>query len=153
MVVEPYNATLSMEELMENSDLSFVLDNEALCNICSDILKISEPTYGNLNQLVCATMSGVTTCLRFPGQLNADLRKLSVNIIPFPMLHFIVTSYAPLTPHNNCDHFEMRVSNLVSQLFDPKCLMASCNPDQGKYLATAAIFRGIISTKVNIFCT
>lgn len=26
-------------------------------------------------------MSGVTTCLRFPGQLNADLRKLAVNMV------------------------------------------------------------------------
>merc|ERR550519_2690725 len=30
-------------------------------------------------------MSGVTTCLRFPGQLNADLRKLAVNMVPFPI--------------------------------------------------------------------
>ena len=28
-------------------------------------------------------MSGVTTSLRFPGQLNADLRKLAVNMVPF----------------------------------------------------------------------
>ena len=25
-------------------------------------------------------MSGITTCLRFPGQLNSDLRKLAVNM-------------------------------------------------------------------------
>ena len=31
-------------------------------------------------------MSGVTCCLRFPGQLNSDLRKLAVNLIPFPRL-------------------------------------------------------------------
>ena len=31
-------------------------------------------------------MSGVTTCLRFPGQLNADLRKIGVNMVPFPRL-------------------------------------------------------------------
>lgn len=35
-------------------------------------------------------MSGVTTCLRFPGQLNADLRKLAVNMVPFPRLHFFM---------------------------------------------------------------
>ena len=34
--------------------------------------------------LVLLTMSGVTTSLRFPGQLNADLRKLAVNMVPFP---------------------------------------------------------------------
>ena len=43
-------------------------------------LKLSNPSYGDLNHLVSAVMSGVTTCLRFPGQLNSDLRKLAVNM-------------------------------------------------------------------------
>lgn len=38
----------------------------------------------NIKHLVSATMSGVTTCLRFPGQLNANLRKLAVNMVRFP---------------------------------------------------------------------
>merc|ERR1740139_267837 len=38
-----------------------------------------------------------TCCLRFPGQLNSDLRKLAVNLIPFPRLHFFMTGFAPLT--------------------------------------------------------
>ena len=42
-------------------------------------------------------MSGITTCLRFPGQLNADLRKLAVNMVPFPRLHFFIPGFAPLT--------------------------------------------------------
>ncbi|GKE53471.1 tubulin beta-1 chain [Tanacetum coccineum] len=37
-------------------------------------------------------MSGVTCCLRFPGQLNSDLRKLVVNLIPFPRLHFFMVA-------------------------------------------------------------
>lgn len=45
-------------------------------------------------------MSGVTTCLRFPGQLNADLRKLAVNMVPFPRLHFFMPGFAPLTSRN-----------------------------------------------------
>ncbi|XP_033103658.1 uncharacterized protein LOC117106403 [Anneissia japonica] len=59
--------------------------------------KLTTPTYGDLNHLVSATMSGVTTCLRFPGQLNADLRKLAVNMVPFPRLHFFMPGFAPLT--------------------------------------------------------
>ncbi|KAK9526445.1 hypothetical protein VZT92_015145 [Zoarces viviparus] len=42
-------------------------------------------------------MSGVTTCPRFPGRLNAGLRKLTVNMVPFPRLHFFVQGFAPLT--------------------------------------------------------
>eukprot|EP00095_Tigriopus_kingsejongensis_P011968 snap_masked-scaffold1191_size56271-processed-gene-0.2 protein:Tk11968 transcript:snap_masked-scaffold1191_size56271-processed-gene-0.2-mRNA-1 annotation:"tubulin beta-7 chain" len=79
-VVEPYNATLSVHQLVENTDETFCIDNEALYDICFRTLKLATPTYGDLNHLVSLTMSGITTCLRFPGQLNADLRKLATNM-------------------------------------------------------------------------
>ncbi|KAK8778387.1 hypothetical protein V5799_020273 [Amblyomma americanum] len=63
-VVEPYNATLSVHQLVENTDETFCIDNEALYDICFRTLKLTTPTYGDLNHLVSATMSGVTTCLR-----------------------------------------------------------------------------------------
>ena len=139
-VVEPYNATLSVHQLVENADECMVLDNEALYDICFRTLKLTNPscksysvalssqtfqqflafplqkaqpveTYvqidelcmplccavADLNHLISATMSGVTCCLRFPGQLNSDLRKLAVNLIPFPRLHFFMVGFAPLT--------------------------------------------------------
>jgi tubulin beta len=89
-VVEPYNSTLSLNQLIENAEMTYTIDNEALQNICNNSLKLTNPTYADLNHLVSLTMSGTTTCLRFPGQLNADLRKLAVNLIPFPRLHFFV---------------------------------------------------------------
>ena len=64
-VVEPYNATLSVHQLVENTDETFCIDNEALYDICFRTLKLTTPTYGDLNHLVSLTMSGVTTCLRF----------------------------------------------------------------------------------------
>ena len=33
-VVEPYNATLSVHQLVENTDETFCIDNEALYDIC-----------------------------------------------------------------------------------------------------------------------
>ena len=38
-------------------------------------------------------MTGVTTCLRLPGQLNADLRKLATNLIPFTRLKFFIPGF------------------------------------------------------------
>merc|ERR1711988_1282860 len=83
-VVEPYNATLSVHQLVENADQCFALDNEALYDICFRTLKLTTPTYGDLNHLVSAAIAGTTCSLRFPGQLNCDLRKLAVNMVPFP---------------------------------------------------------------------
>ncbi|KAM6520645.1 Tubulin beta chain (Beta tubulin) [Fusarium solani] len=112
-----------VHQLVENSDETFCIDNEALYDICMRTLKLSNPSYGDLNYLVSAVMSGVTTCLRFPGQLNSDLRKLAVNMVPFPRLHFFM------------------------QMFDPKNMMAASDFRNGRYLTCSAIFRGRVAMK------
>lgn len=58
-VVEPYNAMLSMHQLIEGTDETFCFDNEALYGICLRTLKLSSPSYAELNHLVSYTMSGV----------------------------------------------------------------------------------------------
>jgi len=146
-VVEPYNATLSVHQLVENADEVFCIDNEALYDICFKTLKLTNPTYGDLNHLVSSVMSGVTCCLRFPGQLNSDLRKLAVNLIPFPRLHFFLVGFAPLSSRQNKDYRAVTVPELVQQMFDAKNMMAACDPRHGKYLTASAMFRGKISTK------
>ena len=111
-----YNAVLSFHQLVENSDESFLLDNEALYDICFRTLKLTTPTYGDLNHLVSAAMSGVTCCLRFPGQLNCDLRKIAVNLVPFPRLHFFMTGFAPLTSRGSQQYRALTVPELTQQL-------------------------------------
>merc|ERR1712038_169776 len=117
-VVEPYNATLSVHQLVENTDETYCIDNEALYDICFRTLKLTTPTYGDLNHLVSLTMSGVTTCLRFPGQLNADLRKLAVNMVPFPRLHFFMPGFAPLTSRGSQQYRALTVPELTQQMLN-----------------------------------
>jgi tubulin beta len=97
VIIEPYNATLSVHHLIENADQVCCIDNEALYDICFRTLKLTTPTYGDLNHIISVCMAGTTASLRFPGQLNGDLRKLAVNLVPFPRLHFFMTAFAPLT--------------------------------------------------------
>merc|ERR1711963_981429 len=138
-VVEPYNATLSVHQLVENTDETFCIDTEALYDICFRTLKLTTPTYGDLNHLVSITMSGVTTCLRFPGQLNADLRKLAVNMVPFPRLHFFMPGFAPLVARGNMKYRALTVPELTAQMFDAKNMMTACDPRHGRYLTVAAV--------------
>ncbi|KAJ7784705.1 beta-tubulin 1 tubb1 [Mycena metata] len=146
-VVEPYNATLSVHQLVENSDETFCIDNEALYDICFRTLKIQTPTHNDLNGLVSSVMSGITTCLRFPGQLNSDLRKLAVNLVPFPRLHFFMPGIAPLTPSGSAQYRQVSVHELTQQMFDSKNMMTAADPRHGRFLTVAAIFRGKISMK------
>uniref|UniRef100_A0A453J9E0 Tubulin beta chain n=1 Tax=Aegilops tauschii subsp. strangulata TaxID=200361 RepID=A0A453J9E0_AEGTS len=146
-VVEPYNATLSVHQLVENADECMVLDNEALYDICFRTLKLTTPSFGDLNHLISATMSGVTCCLRFPGQLNSDLRKLAVNLIPFPRLHFFMVGFAPLTSRGSQQYRALTVPELTQQMWDAKNMMCAADPRHGRYLTASAMFRGKMSTK------
>ena len=146
-VVEPYNTTLSIHQLVENSDESMCIDNEALYDICFRTLKLSNPSFGDLNHLVSVVMSGVTCCLRFPGQLNSDLRKLAVNLVPFPRLHFFMVGFAPLTSRGSLQYRSLNVPELTHQMFDPKNMMCASDPRHGRYLTASALFRGRMSTK------
>merc|ERR1711937_364289 len=86
--------------------------------ICFRTLKLTTPTYGDLNHLVSAGLGGVTCCLRFPGQLNCDLRKLAVNLIPFPRLHFFMNGFAPLTSRGSQQYRALTVPELTQQMLD-----------------------------------
>ncbi|KAK1737502.1 tubulin beta chain [Skeletonema marinoi] len=146
-VVEPYNATLSIHQLVENADQCFALDNEALYDICFRTLKLANPSYSDLNHLIAAAITGTTCSLRFPGQLNCDLRKLSVNMVPFPRLHFFLVGFAPLTSHKSQDFRVLSVPELTQQAFDAKNMMCACDPRHGRYLTCAMMFRGAMSSK------
>ncbi|XP_030640238.1 tubulin beta chain isoform X13 [Chanos chanos] len=80
-------------------------------------------------------------------QLNADLRKLAVNMVPFPRLHFFMPGFAPLTSRGSQQYRALTVPELTQQVFDAKNMMAACDPRHGRYLTVAAVFRGRMSMK------
>merc|ERR1712060_375796 len=146
-VVEPYNAVLSSHQLLENSDETFIIDNEALYNIAHNVLKMDASNYANLNCLVSCVMAGVTASLRFPGKLNGDLRKLGVNLAPFPRLHFFLIAQAPLASQDNKSYQKINVQELTNQCFSPRNFFSNVKPDDGKYMTASLLFRGKMSTQ------
>jgi tubulin beta len=69
---------------------------------------------------VSAAICGTTCCLRFPGQLNCNLRKLAVNMVPFPHLHFFMMGFAPLTSRGSQQYRALTGPELTQQPFDAK---------------------------------
>jgi len=95
-VVEPYNSVLSTHALLEHTDVAFMLDNEAIYDICRNQLDIERPSYNNLNRLVAQVISSLTASLRFDGSLNVDINEFQTNLVPYPRIHFMLCSYAPV---------------------------------------------------------
>ncbi|KAL1690666.1 Tubulin/FtsZ, GTPase domain-containing protein [Schizophyllum commune] len=146
-VVEPYNAMLSMHQLVDNSDLTICIDNEALYAIVERTLKIKQPKFSHLNELISRVMCGVSTSLRFPGQLNGDLRKLGMNLVPFPRLHFLMPSYAPIFNTEAQKYTRLTTADLTSALFDRHNFLVACDPRFGRYLTAATIYRGNVASR------
>ena len=80
-------------------------------------------------------------------QLNADLRKLAVNMVPFPRLHFFMPAHAPLISHPCEQYRSYGISELTGTMFGPQNMMVACDPRQGRYLTVAAMFRGQLAMR------
>ena len=75
-MVEPYNSILTTHTTLEHSDCAFMVDNEAIYDICRKNLDIERPTYTNLNRIIGQIVSSITASLRSdPSPRHDDTRR------------------------------------------------------------------------------
>ena len=141
-VVEPYNSVLTTHATLEHSDCAFVIDNEAIYDICRKGLDIDRPSYSNLNRLIAQVVSSVTASLRFGGALNVDLADFLTNLVPYPRIHFPLVSYAPVISPEKAYSERLSVADLTNACFEPGNQMVKCDPRHGKYIACCMLYRG-----------
>jgi len=146
-VVEPYNSVLSTHSLLEHTDVAFMLDNEAIYDICRKSLDIEKPSYTNLNRLIAQVISSLTASLRFQGALNVDINEFQTNLVPYPRIHFMLCSYAPVISSEKAYHEQLSTAELTNAVFEPHNMMAKCDPRHGKYMACCLMYRGDIVPK------
>jgi len=146
-VVEPYNTVLCAHTMLEHSDVAFMIDNEAMYDICRRNLDIERPTYTNLNRLVAQCISSITASLRFDGQLNVDLTEFQTNLVPYPRISFPLCSFAPVIAAEKAYHETMSVADITNSVFEPANMMVKCDPRHGKYMACCMMYRGDVVPK------
>jgi len=146
-VVEPYNSVLSTHALLEYTDVAFLLDNEAIYDICKKNLEIPRPTYTHLNRVVAQIVSSLTGSLRFEGSLNVDMAEFQTNLVPYPRIHFLAASYAPMISPLKAKSERMSVSEITNSAFESDNMLVKCDPRKGKYIATCLMYRGDVASK------
>jgi len=145
--VEPYNSLLSTYSLLEYTNVEVLLDNEAIYNICQRSLDSEYPTYINLNRLISQIVSNLTTSLRFDGTLHVDITEFQTNLVPYPRIHFMLSSYAPLVSMEKLYYENSLVLEITNVVFEPSSMMGKCDPHRGKYMACCLMYRGDVSPK------
>lgn len=151
VIVEPYNSILTTHGSMDCVDCCFIVDNEALYDICARKLEIDGPTYTSLNRLQAQVVSNITASMRFESAVNSNLGEIQTNLIPFPRLHFPLMAYAPIVPsYKAAFNSNASVQQITSECFDPANHMVRCDPRIGAYMSCCLLYRGNIKSKNEI---
>ncbi|KAL6432692.1 hypothetical protein ACFW04_006249 [Cataglyphis niger] len=144
VIVEPYNSVLTTHGTMDYVDCCFIVDNEALYDICARKLDVDAPTYTNLNRLQAQIISNITASMRFDGVTNWNLEDIKTNLIPFPRLHFPLMAFAPIIPSYKAAYSNISEQQITLDCFDPANHMVRCDPRIGMYMSCCLLYRGNI---------
>jgi len=149
-VVEPYNSLLTTHWLLDHTEVSVVLDNEAIYEICQKWLDRKRPSYDNLNRLITKTISSMTASLRFEGELNVDLNEFQTNLVPFPRLHFMITAMAPILTKDKAETANNNIQTITESCFSAQNFftkIADYDAEEDKYMAISVNYRGDVQAK------
>ncbi|XP_046568536.1 tubulin alpha-1 chain-like [Haliotis rubra] len=146
-MVEPYNSILTTHTTLEHSDCAFMVDNEAIYDICRRNLDIDRPSYTNLNRLIGQVISSITASLRFEGALNVDLTEFQTNLVPYPRIHFPLATYAPVVSAEKVHHEQLTIGEITNAAFEPANQMVKCDPTKGLYMSCCVLYRGDVVPK------
>ncbi|ONK64908.1 uncharacterized protein A4U43_C07F31360 [Asparagus officinalis] len=97
--------------------------------------------------VILQVISSLTASLRFDGALNVDVTEFQTNLVPYPRIHFMLSSYAPVISAEKAYHEQLSVAEITNSAFEPSSMMAKCDPRHGKYMACCLMYRGDVVPK------
>merc|ERR1711902_341820 len=105
---------------------------------------------GTLNRMMGKAVSSMTASLRFAGQLNVDLNESQTGLIPFPRLHFNISSMSPITTEKKKETARNDIQGITEECFAARnffAKIADFDPEEDKYMSISVNYRGSVRAK------
>ena len=61
-----------------------------------------------------------------------DVTEFQTNLVPYPRIHFMLSSYSPVISAEKAYHEQLSVAEITNSAFEPASMMAKCDPRHGK---------------------
>lgn len=160
VVTSPYNSMFSLYKLTEFSDCVLPLENQALFDMTSYIQSLAskqkavtakeydpnskseKKPFDQMNNIAANLLINLTSSIRFQGNLNIDLNEITMNLVPFPKMHFLIPAMSPLVLPKDIKLPPRRLNQMFLDSFDRNHQLMTCDPKHSKYLALGLLVRG-----------
>jgi tubulin epsilon len=169
VVTSPYNAMLSCAALAEHADCVMPVENQALMDIVTSIQSKSLGSqrgsslsgldsgdvggraghggkpWDGMNGIAANLLLNLTAGMRFDGSLNVDINEITTNLVPFPKLHFLLSSMSPVAvsaDRGRSIPAPRTMDQIFTEVFGRDRQLASVDPRRSTYLACGLMLRG-----------
>ncbi|KAK6167915.1 hypothetical protein SNE40_021839 [Patella caerulea] len=115
--------------------------DSAITNIEGAISKDEKP-FDAMNNIVANLLLNMTSSARFEGSLNVDLNEITMNLVPFPRLHYLVASQSPLYVFKDVHLPPRRLDQMFTDAFSREHQLLKADPKHSLYLACSLMVRG-----------
>ena len=153
---KPFKSFLRVESHSAQSTKSFgshthKLDPSKVITTGSNIIssqnttheqKKCEKPFDSMNNIVANMLLNLTSSSRFDGSLNVDLNEITMNLVPFPRMHYLISSLSPLYINEQANLTVRGIEQMFSDSFKPENQLIQCNPKANLYLSYALLVRG-----------
>ncbi|KXZ56590.1 TUE1 protein [Gonium pectorale] len=177
VVTSPYNALLALGQLVEHADCVLPVENQALIEIvnrqeaareraagsaaasnpASSSGSSSKP-FDSMNGVAASLLLHMTASMRFEGPLNVDLNDITMNLVPYPRMHFLLSAMSPLGPPPREKDVGRQalalqprtLDQVFGEVFSREHQLIRADPRHATYLACGLIARGATATIADI---
>lgn len=147
VIVEPYNALVSIDELSSNSDACIIFDNQRIFDICLQKLDIDWPAYKNIDDFIAYSISSILGPSISGGSINQNFHEFIANLVPIKSLKFLSASVSPIMNQEQSYRENPSVSQITQQVFEPSFNQANVDLENSKSIACSLAFKGDIVPK------